>query len=62
MALDSNDVIQTAETNPVTVSTIPLYTLNNSGDYVLCKPDVFIKVGEDYFIPAYNRTTIGVTP
>lgn len=62
MALDTNDVIQTSTTNPSVTASIPLFTLNNAGDYVLCEPDVFIKVGEDYYIPAYSRTTIGVTP
>ena len=40
------------------VNSIPLYTLNNNGDYVLCTPDSWLKIG-DLYIPAYTGATIG---
>jgi len=46
-----------AVTTP-TVETLPIYTLGNNGDYVLCTPDSWLKIGNLY-VPAYTGTTIG---
>lgn len=45
--------------SPTTVNSIPLYTLDNSGAYVLCEPDLYLKFG-DYYVPAYSAGTLGV--
>lgn len=45
----------------VTSETVPLFTMNNNGTYVLCTPDSWIKIGNVY-IPAYSAQTIGIAP
>lgn len=44
---------------PKLVNSIPLYTLDNNGDYVLCKPDVWLDVN-GYYIPAYLKETLNL--
>lgn len=50
------------ETAPETVTTptvdsVPLYTLDNNGAYVLCTPDAWLNIN-GYLVPAYNQSTI----
>lgn len=41
-----------------TTNSLPIYTLGNDGNYVLCTPDSWLKIGNLY-VPAYTGTTIG---
>lgn len=45
-----------AYTTP-TVNSIPLYTLGNNGEYVLCTPDVWLSIN-GFFVPGYNPSII----
>lgn len=57
---NSNITLETTDIEEVpTVESLPLYTLNKNGDYVLTTPDIWLKNGE-YYIPAYRSTTLGV--
>lgn len=52
------------ETDPSTVTTptvnsIPLYTLGNNGEYVLCTPDTWFLIN-GFYVPGYSATTLGV--
>ena len=42
-----------------TVNSIPLYTLGNNGDYVLCTPDAWLNIN-GLLVPGYSATTLGV--
>ena len=43
--------------NTPTVNSLPMYTLSNSGEYVLCTPDTWLLIN-GYYIPAYTEDTI----
>ena len=43
-----------------TVNSIPLYTLDNNGAYVLCTPDVWLDIN-GWFVPGYSTATLGGT-
>ena len=43
-----------------TVNSVPLYTIGNDGDYVLCTPDTWLKIG-NFYVPAYTGSTVGIT-
>ena len=59
MLITNNEIVPITATNPTTVSSLPLYTLDNAGNYVLCTPDAFVKVG-DYYVPAYSKQTVQI--
>lgn len=61
-ALRSITPVQTAVEGVTTpkVNSIPLYTLSNDGDYVLCTPDSWLKIG-NFYVPAYTGSTVGIT-
>ena len=42
-----------------TVNSLPLYTLGNNGEYVLCTPDTWLNIN-GFFVPGYAATTLGV--
>lgn len=46
---------------PVLTDSVPLYTLGENGDYVLCTPDKWIDLGNGLVIPAYNKQTLGLS-
>lgn len=52
------EVSSAVELPPNLENSLPIYTLGNNGEYVLCQPDNWIKIGDNY-IPSYNGTTIG---
>ena len=39
---------------PSNIDSIPLYTINNSGEYLLCEPDVWLEI-DGFVVPAYNK-------
>lgn len=41
-----------------TTNSVPLYTLNNNGTYVLCTPDIWLNIN-GYLVPGYLPSTIG---
>lgn len=41
-----------------TVNSVPLYTLGNNGDYVLCTPDTWLNVN-GWLVPGYSPATLG---
>lgn len=43
-----------------TVNSVPLYSIGNDGDYVLCTPDTWLKIG-NFYVPAYTGSTVGIT-
>lgn len=50
------EVIDPVKAN--TANSLPLYTLDNGGNYILCTPDHWVHIGENMYIPAYNKSTI----
>ena len=57
--LDHPDAIHPAAFTTPTVNSIPLYTLGNNGDYVLCTPDAWLNIN-GLLVPGYSATTLGV--
>lgn len=59
-ALRAITPVQTAVESATTpkVNSIPLYTLDNNGDYVLCTPDIWLKI-QGFYVPGYSGATIG---
>lgn len=55
--VDKPTVAEPADLNTPTVNSLPLYTLNNNGDYVLCKPDKWL-VLDGFYIPGYTEATL----
>lgn len=51
---------QSSETiNPVKVNSVPLYSLDNNGEYVLTEPDSWVSFNEsNYVFPVYHKSTI----
>lgn len=45
--------------SPRVVNSVPLYTLDGKGGYVLCSPDDWVHIGNDLYIPAYNGSVLG---
>lgn len=39
------------------VNSLPLYTLDNGGTYVLCTPDVWLNIN-GYYVPGYSAATV----
>lgn len=46
-------------TAPSLVNSLPLYTLGNNGEYVLCTPDTWFLIN-GFYVPGYSATTLGV--
>ncbi len=46
-------------TVPSLVNSLPLYTLGNNGEYVLCTPDTWFLIN-GFYVPGYSATTLGV--
>lgn len=40
-----------------TVNTVPLYTIGNNGEYVLCTPDTRLLIN-GFYVPAYSASTV----
>lgn len=55
-------VLETTLVDPSTVTTptvnsVPLYSLDNNGEYVLCTPDTWLNIN-GFLVPGYNPATI----
>jgi hypothetical protein len=48
-----------AATAPSLENSLPLYTLGNNGEYVLCTPDTWFLIN-GFYVPGYSATTLGV--
>ena len=48
-----------AATAPSLENSLPLYTLGNNGEYVLCTPDTWFLIN-GLLVPGYSATTLGV--
>lgn len=46
-------------TVPSLVNSLPLYTLGNNGEYVLCTPDAWFLIN-GFYVPGYAPATLGV--
>lgn len=46
-------------TVPSLVNSLPLYTLGNNGEYVLCTPDTWFLIN-GFYVPGYAPATLGV--
>ena len=46
-------------TAPLLENSLPLYTLGNNGEYVLCTPDTWFLIN-GFYVPGYSATTLGV--
>ena len=57
--LDIPTSVSSSTITTPTVNSIPLYTLGNNGDYVLCTPDVWLNIN-GFLVPGYSATTLGV--
>lgn len=57
--LDIPTSVSSSTITTPTVNSIPLYTLGNSGDYVLCTPDAWLNIN-GLLVPGYSATTLGV--
>ena len=58
-AVEDQVEVSSAATVPTNLeNSLPLYTLGNNGEYILCQPDNWIKIGDNY-IPSYSATTLG---
>lgn len=44
---------------PSLVNRLPMYTLDNGGNYVLCTPDRWVDIGDGFVIPVYSKATVG---
>lgn len=40
-----------------TVNSVPLYTIGNEGEYVLCTPDTWLLIN-GFYVPAYSASTV----
>lgn len=47
---------------PVLENRIPLYSLGSDGNFVLCTPNAWIKVGANLYMPAYTGEVLGLSP
>lgn len=52
-------VIENSTVPGKTTETVPLFTLDNTGTYVLCTPDKWIQM-EGVYLPAYTAATLGI--
>ena len=57
--LDIPTSVSSSTITTPTVNSIPLYTLGNNGDYVLCTPDAWLNIN-GFLVPGYSATTLGV--
>ena len=57
--LDIPTSVSSSTITTPTVNSIPLYTLGNNGDYVLCTPDAWLSIN-GLLVPGYSATTLGV--
>ena len=57
--LDIPTSVSSSTITTPTVNSIPLYTLGNNGDYVLCTPDAWLDIN-GWLVPGYSATTLGV--
>ena len=57
--LDIPTSVSSSTITTPTVNSIPLYTLGNNGDYVLCTPDAWLNIN-GWLVPGYSATTLGV--
>ena len=57
--LDIPTSVSSSTITTPTVNSIPLYTLGNNGDYVLCTPDAWLNIN-GLLVPGYSATTLGV--
>ncbi len=55
--LDIPTSVSSSTITTPTVNSIPLYTLGNNGDYVLCTPDAWLNIN-GLLVPGYNPTTV----
>ena len=51
-----------ASVTPVLENRIPLYSLGTDGNFVLCTPNAWVKVGENLYMPAYTGEVLGLSP
>ena len=58
--LDIPTSVSSSTITTPTVNSIPLYTLGNNGDYVLCTPDAWLIIN-GWLVPRYSSGTIGHT-
>ena len=58
--LDIPETIQKESSNPTLVNSLPLYTLDNEGTFVLCTPDIWINL-DGFFVPGYAAETLSIT-
>ena len=58
--LDNPDAIHPDGFPTTTVNSIPLYTLDNNGTYVLCTPDAWLDIN-GWLVPGYRPETLGGT-
>lgn len=57
--LDTPTPTPPATTTPSLENSLPLYTLGNNGEYVLCTPDAWFLIN-GFYVPGYSATTLGV--
>ena len=57
--LDQPTPTAPSATVPSLVNSLPLYTLGNNGEYVLCTPDTWFLIN-GFYVPGYSATTLGV--
>lgn len=50
---------QEAVSEPTLVNRLPMYTLDNGGNYVLCTPDRWVDIGDGFVIPVYSKELVG---
>lgn len=55
------DVLTTQEavSEPTLVNRLPMYTLDNGGNYVLCTPNRWVDIGDGFVIPVYSKELVG---
>ena len=58
--LDIPTSVSSSTITTPTVNSIPLYTLGNNGDYVLCTPDTWLNIN-GFLVPGYRPETLGDT-
>ena len=58
--LDIPTSVSSSTITTPTVNSIPLYTLGNNGDYVLCTPDAWLNIN-GWLVPGYRPETLGDT-
>lgn len=52
-------ITQEAVSEPTLVNRLPMYTLDNGGNYVLCTPDRWVDIGDGFVIPVYSKELVG---